>query len=84
MSPPGLSRRRDACLRNVITTSLYTDHNYVKTDQFVQLIPGLNDEFDTNEPGDDVMALFHTVKPPGNSLSQTNFYEILCVKWFFH
>ena len=73
MSPPGYARRRDVCLKNVITTSIYTDHNIAKTDQFVQILPGLNDDFDVGSPGEEVVAMFHTVRPPGTGLNNDNY-----------
>ena len=66
MPIPGADRRKEQCLRNVVTTSLYNDQKNIKMDQFLKFTPGLNDKFDdTDDPGDDVMVLFHASKPPG-------------------
>ena len=66
MSYPGAARRRDKCLRNVAATSLYNNHQNIEMDQKIKFIPGLNDRFsDKDDPGDDVLAVFHTAMAPG-------------------
>ena len=74
MTFPGSDRRREQCLRNVVTTSLYCDKKNIKIDQFLKFTPGLNDEFDGNEdPGEEVMAIFHSAKQPGKHLARVLF-----------
>ena len=66
MTFPGSDRRREQCLRNVVTTSMYYDQKNIKIDQHLKFTPGLNDSFDVkDDAGEEVMALFHTAKPPG-------------------
>ena len=66
MTFPGADRRREQCLKNVVTTSLYRDQKNIKIDQFLKFTPGLNDNYDSkDDPGDAVMAIFHSAKRPG-------------------